>query len=71
MGFNKIVTAIAIVEKFTLVKSGHFKFIKNEQIEERSLINSTNNNVDAFDYQESNFGGNGFKSAEFNEIQCF
>ena len=50
MGNNMIPTAIAVGENYTYFLSNHYNFTENERFEEETLLNSTNDNVDPYDY---------------------
>ena len=45
-----LVYAIAVGENYTYFLSDHYNFIEHEGIEERTLLNSTNDSVDPCDY---------------------
>ena len=50
MGNNMISIALVIGEENTCFTSNRYNFIENNQIEEGTLLNSTNDSVDPFDY---------------------
>ena len=66
-----IPTALAIGDNYTLFMSDHYKFNKNNKIEEGTLFNSTNNNLDLFDYHLAKSGESAIKTVECNEIHSF
>ena len=71
MGNNMIPPAIAIGEKQTSFISDHYKFIKNNKIQERYLQNSTNHNLDTFDYHLAKWGEVAPKTMECNQNHSF
>ena len=48
MGINMCPYAIMAGEKYTFFIDHHYKFIGNDKIEEGTLLNTTNNNIDPF-----------------------
>ena len=50
MGKNMIPNTFAVGDKYTYFLSSHYKCIENEKIEEGTLIDTTNDNLDPFLY---------------------
>ena len=48
-----------------------YKFIENNKIEERTLLNATNNSLDPFDYHVEKCGVDSFKKLECSLIHTF
>jgi len=72
MGINMIPYTFAVGEKYTYFISEHYKFIENDKIEEGTLLNSTNNNLDPYDYHLDKCGIDSFKKLlEYNRIHTF
>ena len=53
--------AIVIGEKCTYFIDNHYKFIENDKIEEGTLLNATNNNLDPSVYHLKKCGNDVFK----------
>ena len=68
MGNNKIPYTFAIGEKNTYFISTHSKFVENDKIEEGTLLNATNDNLDPFDYHLKKCSGNSFITLEHTQI---
>ena len=51
----------AVGEKYTYYLSTHYKFIRNNKIQEGILLNSSNDSLDPYDYHLSKNGKNCFK----------
>ena len=71
MGNNMIPYTFAIGEKNTYFISTHYKFIENNKIDEGTLLNTTNNNLDPFDYHLEKYGQNSFKTLDKARIHSF
>ena len=71
LGNNMIPYAFAIGEKFTYVISNHYKIIENDKIEEGILLNTTNDNLDPFDYHLEKCDENSVKTLEHTQIHSF
>ena len=63
--------AIMIGEKYTYFLDHHHKFIENNKIEEGTLLNTTNDRFDAYDYHLEKCGIDSFKKLERNLIHSF
>ena len=50
MGNNMIPYAIMVGERYTYFLYHPYKFIENNKIEENTLLNTTNNSLDPYDY---------------------
>ena len=61
----------AIGENYTNFVSTHNKFIENDKIEEGTLLDTTNGNLDPFDYHLGKCGENPFKTLEHTQIHSF
>ena len=68
MGNNMIPFTFAIGEKYTYFISTHYKLIENDETEEGNLLNTTNNNLDPFDYHLEKCGENSFKTLERTQM---
>ena len=70
MGNNMIPYTFAIGEKYTNFISNHYKFFENDKIEDRKILNPSNDSLDPYDYH---FSKNGFdcfeKLLECNRIR--
>ena len=62
-----IPTTISIEEKYTYFKSDHYKIIENNEIEGGTLLNSTNDSLEPFDYRVGKYGEGAFKAMECNQ----
>ena len=71
MGNNMIPTAIALGEKNKYFISDHYKVFENIKIEKVTLLNSTNDSLDPFDYHLAKCGEGSFKTMECNQIHSF
>ena len=72
MGDNMTPYTFAVGEKYTYFISEHYKFIKNDKIEEGILLNATNNNLDPYNYHLDKCGVDSFKKlSECNRIHSF
>ena len=56
MGNNMISYAFIVGEKYTYFLYHRYKFIENDQIEEGTLLNATNNNLDPYEYHVEKSG---------------
>ena len=56
MGNNMIPYTIAVGERYTYFISSHCKFIENDKIQEGTLLNSSNDSLDPYDYHLSRNG---------------
>ena len=65
---NMIPYAIMIGEKYTYFLDHHYKFIENNKIEEGTLLNTTNDSFDPYDYHLEKCGIDSFKKLEGNLI---
>ena len=63
--------AIVIGEKHTYFLDNHYKFIKNDKLEDGTLLNGTDDSLDPFDYHLWNCGANSFKKLEYSQIHRF
>ena len=64
MGNNMIPHTIILGEKYTYFIAHRHKFIEKEKIEERTLLNATNNSLDPFDYHVDKCGIDASKKLE-------
>ena len=71
MGNNMIPYTFAVGEKYTYFLSSHHKYIENDKIEERSLLNATNNSLDPYDYHVETCVKDSFKTIERSQIHTF
>ena len=71
MSKNMTPFVVAVEEKYTIFLSKQDKFIENIKIPEGILKNSTNNNLDPFDYHLAKYGGSAFERMECNQIRGF
>ena len=71
MGNNMLPCTIAIGEKYTYFLYHRYKFVENDKIEERTLLNVTNNSLDPYDYHLEECGKDSFKKLERNLIHTF
>ena len=71
MGNNMIPYAIMIGERYTYFLYNRYKFIKNDEIEEGTLLNATNTSLDPYDYHLEKCGIDSFKKLERNLIHTF
>ena len=72
MGNNMISKAIAVGEKYKYFISDHYEFLENFKIEEGTLLNSTNDSLEPFDYHLAKCGEGAFETMECNQIHtCF
>ena len=71
MGKNMIPYTFAIGEKYTCFISIRYKFIEKGKNEEGTLINTTNDNLDQFNYHLEKCGENSFKTLEHTQILSF
>ena len=71
IGNNLIPYAIMIAEKYTYFLDHHYKLIENNKIEEGTLLNTTNDSFDPYDYHLENCGIDSFKKLECNLIHSF
>ena len=56
MGNNMIPYTFAVGEKYTYFKSTHYRFFENERIVEGTLLNSSTDSLDPYDYHLSENG---------------
>ena len=68
MGNNMSPYTFAIGKKYTYFISVHHKFIENDKIEDGTLLNARNNNLDPFDYHLEKCGVDSFKVLEHSQI---
>ena len=61
---NMIPYTFSIGEKYTYFISTHYKFMENDTIEEGTLLSTTNDNLDPFDYHLEKRGEISFKTLE-------
>ena len=66
-----IPTAITIGEKFTHFISDHHKFIKNDNIDERTVLNSTNYSVYPCDCYVLKCSEEVFVTMKYDQIDSF
>ena len=71
MGNNMIPYNFAIGEKYTYFISTQNKFIENDKIEEGTLLNTTKDNLDPFDYHFEKCGENCLKTLKRTQIHSF
>ena len=71
MSHNMVPYAIIFGEKYTYFIVHHYKFIENDKIEEGTLLNATNNNLDPFLCRLSKFGKDSFEKLERILIHTF
>ena len=72
MGNNMIPYTIGVGEKYTYFISERYKFIENDKIEEGTLLNTTNNNIDPYEYHLEKCGIDSFKKLlECNRLHSF
>ena len=71
IGNNMIPYAIMIGEKYTYSLDHHYKFIENNKIEEGTLLDTTNDSFDPYDYHLEKCGIDSFKKLERNLIHSF
>ena len=64
IGNNMIPYAIIIGERYTYFLYHRYKFIENDKIEENTLLNTTNNSSDPYDYHLEKCGRDSFKKLE-------
>ena len=70
MGNNMCPYAIMVREIYIYFLSYQYKFIENDKIEERTLFNATNDNLDPFLYHLGKCGWDSFKKLERSQIHC-
>ena len=58
-------------EKYTYFLSSHYKLFQNDRIEERTLLNGTNNSLDPTDYHVEKCGIDAFQKLENELIHTF
>ena len=68
MGNNMTPYAIMVGERYTYFLYDRYKFIENDKIEENTLLNTTNNSLDPYDYHLVKCGTDSFKKLERNLI---
>ena len=71
MGNNKVPYATILGENYTYLLYNRYKFIENVKIEEGTLLNTTNNSLDPFDYHVEKCGKDAFKKLERSLIHTF
>ena len=71
MGNNMIPYAIMIGERYTYFLYHRYKFTENDKIEDGSLLNATNNNLDPYEYHLEKCGIDSFKKLEHSLIHSF
>ena len=64
IGNNMIPYTFAVGENYTYFLASHYKFIENDKIDERTLLNATNSSLDPYDYHVEKCGVNAFKKLE-------
>ena len=64
IGNNMIPYAFMIGERYTYFLYNRYKFIENDKIEEGSLLNSSNNSFDPYEYHLEKCGIDAFKKLE-------
>ena len=67
MGNNMVPYTFAVGEKYTYFLSSRYKFIQNDRIEDGTLLNATNNNLDPYVYHLEKCDIDAFKKLE-NEL---
>ena len=68
IGNNMIPYTFAVGEKHTYFLSCHYNFIENDKIEERTLLNATNNSLDPYHYHVQRGGKDAFRKLEHTQI---
>ena len=68
MGNNMIHYAIIIGEKYRYFSYNRYNFLKNDKIEERILLNATNNSSEPYDYHVENCVKDAFKKLEHTQM---
>ena len=71
MGNNLVPYVILLGEKYTYFLYHRYKFIKNDKIEEGTLLNTTNGSLDPFDYHLEKCGVESFNRLERSLIHAF
>ena len=71
MGNNMCLYADMIGEQYTSFTDHLYKFIENDKIEEGTLLNATNNNLDPFFHHLGRCGVGSFKTLEQSQIHTF
>ena len=71
MGNNMTPYAVMVGERYTYFLYHRYKFIENDKIEERCLLNATNNSLDPYDYHLEKCGIDSFKNLEHSLIHTF
>ena len=62
MGNNIVPYIFAVGEKYTFLKSTHYKFIENDKIEKCTLLNSSNDSLDPCEFHLSKNGFDCFRN---------
>ena len=71
MGNNMTPYVFAVGSKYTYLKSTRYKFIENDKIQEGTLLNSSNDSLDPYDYQLRKNGMDCFeKLLDCNRMHC-
>ena len=71
MGNNMTPYAIMIGEKYRYFILHRYKFIKNKKIEEGTLLNSTDESLDPYDYHLAKCGKEAFETIKGNRIHSY
>ena len=71
MGYNMIPFAIAVGVKYRYFLYNRYRFIESDKIEEGTLLNRTDYNLDPFDYHVQKCGGDSFKKIECSLIHSY
>ena len=71
MGKNMCPFTFAIGEKQTYFLSTHYKFFGNDKIKEGTLLDTSNNSLDPFDYHLKKCGVDSLKTLERSQIRTF
>ena len=71
MGNNMVPYTFGVGEKYSYFISDLYNFIENDKIEEGSLLNRTNDNLDPYYYHLEKCGADSFKTLEKSQIHTF
>ena len=71
MGNNKVPYAIILGENYTYFLYHRYKFIENDEMEEGTLLNVTNTNLDPCDYHQEKCGKDSSKKSEHSLNHTF
>ena len=71
IGNNMIPYTFAVGENYPFFLSSHYKFIENDRIEQRTLLDATNNSLNPYDYHVEKCGEKAFKKLEHTQTHTF